>query len=223
MSSEDFSFREDELTLENMVEFGKMWLKAIDALHKKTGNASLSNVKIKIVEAVTGLSPQAGLALRATLTSNIVSGSIGGQFNTTPPPLITGESQAAIQTNLAEPVDSGSFLEPGQGNQGNPTPPANTGEHLPPAEDNLANLAASFGKTANDAVTSLTGEGAKEGEETLESRTDFFLNNSPTNIAAKYTYEQLQHFAIALGLTIEPSHRAQQVAAIIKAKLKESK
>jgi hypothetical protein len=207
MFNEDLPFREDELTVENMVEFGKMWLTAIDAFHKKTGDARLSNVKIKIVEAVTGLSPQAGLALRATLTANIVtSNSGGGQFNTTPPPPITGGASATILPNPAGPVDGGDFLEPGQGAPSTPIAPLEGTEGLP----------------ASNALT-MEGDGAGIGPVIEdEGMVDFFLNNSPTNIAAKYNYEQLQQFAIALGLTIEPSHRAQQVAAIIKAKLKES-
>ncbi len=205
MSSEDFSFREDELTVENMVEFGKMWLTAIDAFHKKTGDARLSSVKVKIVEAVTGLNPQAGLALRATLTANIVtSNSGGGQFNTTPPPPITGGAQATTLQNPAGPVDGGDFLESGQGAPIIPIAPLAGTEGLPVSTD-----------TAE-------GDGAGAGLDTEEEgMVDFFLNNSPTNIASHYNHEQLQQFAIGLGLTIEPSHRPNQVAAIIKARLKE--
>lgn len=206
MSSEEFTIRDEELTLDNMVEFGKRWLTAINAFHKKTGDARLSNVKIKIVEAVTGLSPQAGLALRATLNANIVTpNNGGGQFNTTPPPPITGGAQATILPNPAGPVDGGDFLEPGQGAPTIPIAPLAGTEEVPASTDTAE----------GDGAAAQTDGNVDEG------MVDFFLNNSPTNIASHYNHEQLQQFAIGLGLTIEPSHRSNQVAAIIKARLKE--
>lgn len=209
MSSDDFTINDEELTIENMVEFGNMYFKAVTAMHKKTGDGRLANTKLKIVETVTSVDPQAGLALRAQLTANVVTQNAGGgQFNTTPPAPISGGAQASIPQNPVGPVDAGSFLETGQGEAVNPNQAVkgDTGEAA-------ASTGAELDPPANQRPTP---------NESDESREEFFLNNSPTNIAAKYDQNQLLAIATGLGLTVEPSHRPQQVAAIIKTHLKEA-